>query len=156
VGSCWELLDHIMQQKGAKATGTVNRYLATMRSILHKAHREWGWLDMVPTIRMRDDPKQRIRWITRAEAAQLLAALPSHLADAAELTLNTGFASAMCCHSPGDRSTWRDIRIGSIPTGYSDPARLAGLTGMALSFVTPRGGVPDADLVGPWPKQSAA
>lgn len=70
-----ELLDHIMQQKSGKAPGTINRYLATVRSILRKAHRDWGWLDAVPAIRMRQEPKQRIRWITREEAAQLLAAL---------------------------------------------------------------------------------
>ncbi len=114
-----ELLDHIMHQKSGKAPGTINRYLATVRSILRKAHREWGWLDMVPAIRMRQEPKQRIRWITREEAAQLLAALPSHLADAAELTLNTGLRQSNVLSL-----TWRQVDMARHTAWiYADEAK---------------------------------
>jgi integrase len=77
-----DLIDRIMLAKQGRAAGTVNRYLATVRTILRKAEREWGWIDKAPAIRMRIEPRKRIRWIGRDQAQRLLAALPPHLADA--------------------------------------------------------------------------
>ena len=39
---------------------------------------------------MRREPSRQVRWITEAEAARLLAALPPHLSDMAEFALATG------------------------------------------------------------------
>lgn len=85
-----ELLDRIMAARTDLKPGSINRYLATVRAILRKAHREWGWLDTIPTLRLREEPKRRVRWITQDEAARLLAALPDHVADMAEFSLATG------------------------------------------------------------------
>jgi len=91
-----DLIDEIMKQKEKKgrAPATINRYLATIRTILRRAEREWRWLDRAPAIRMRKEPDRRVRWITREEAAGLLDALPAHLADAAEFSLATGLRQA--------------------------------------------------------------
>ncbi len=69
---------------------TVNRMLALIRSILRKAEREWLWIEKAPTIRMRAEPKRRIRWLKKEEAAKLMQELPQHLADMVAFTLATG------------------------------------------------------------------
>jgi len=85
-----DLIDKIMLEKQKRAPGTINRYLATIRTILRKAANEWDWIDKVPSIRMRVEPKKRVRWITRVEAKNLIGALPKHLQAAAEFSLETG------------------------------------------------------------------
>lgn len=85
-----DLIDRIMLEKRDRAPGTINRYLATLRTIFRKAEREWGWIDKAPVLRMRVEPKKRVRWLTREEAVRLLSELPAHLADAAEFALATG------------------------------------------------------------------
>lgn len=85
-----DLIEEIIQAKQGRAPGTINRYLATIRTILRKAENEWEWIDKAPIIRMRVEPKKRVRWITREEAKRLVAALPSHLRAAAEFSLKTG------------------------------------------------------------------
>jgi len=85
-----DLIERVMREKPERTPATINRYLAVIRTILRKAEREWDWIDKVPVIRMRIEPKQRIRWITQEEAVLLLNALPVYLADAAEFTLATG------------------------------------------------------------------
>lgn len=71
-----------------------NRYLALIRGILRKAHREWEWIDRVPVIKLAREPDPRVRWITRDEADRLIAALPQHLKGPAELALQTGLRQA--------------------------------------------------------------
>lgn len=61
-------IDAIMAKRPDLKPGSINRYLATVRAILRKAHREWGWLDAVPTLRMREEPRRRVCWITPDEA----------------------------------------------------------------------------------------
>lgn len=74
--------------------GSINRYLATIRTILRRAEREWDWLDKAPAIRLRPEPKRRVRWITPEEAVRLLQALPPHAADATEFAFLTGLRQA--------------------------------------------------------------
>lgn len=85
-----EQVDHLMNQRPDLKPASVNRYLATIRAILRKAHREWNWLDAIPALRLREEPKRRVRWITPDEAKRLLEALPAHVANLAEFTLATG------------------------------------------------------------------
>lgn len=73
---------------------TANRHLALIRAILMRAQRVWEWIDRVPAITLYPEPKQRIRWLTREQADQLLAELPSHLAAMARLSLATGLRMA--------------------------------------------------------------
>jgi integrase len=70
--------------------GTINRYVATMRAILRKAEREWEWLDRAPALRMRREPKRRIRWLKPEEAQRLLSELPEHQREPVTFALATG------------------------------------------------------------------
>ncbi|MGZ5055276.1 MAG: tyrosine-type recombinase/integrase [Methylobacter sp.] len=87
-----DMLDRIKDAK--KETGvtnaTVNRLLAVIRAILNRAHREWGWVDSVPYVRLLPEPKKRIRWLTKEEAMRLIRELPSHLAEMVRFSLSTG------------------------------------------------------------------
>lgn len=69
---------------------TVNRLLQKIRAVLRKAEREWEVRCDPPYIKMLKEPKVRVRWLTRAEAYRLLAALPPHLKDMASFSLETG------------------------------------------------------------------
>jgi len=69
-------MDEIMAAKAHRRPGTINRTLATVRAILRKASREWGWIDAYPALNLRREPAKRVRWIMETEAARLLAALP--------------------------------------------------------------------------------
>jgi integrase len=85
-------LDQIIGSRKAEgvSNATVNRTLEVVRAVLRKAAYEWEWIDKAPRLRMLPEPKRRIRWITREEAARLLAELPKHLRAVAEFSLETG------------------------------------------------------------------
>jgi integrase len=76
------------------SNATVNRTLELVRAILRKCANEWEWLDRAPAVRMLKEPTRRIRFLTRAEAQALLAALPAHLADMAAFSLQTGLRAS--------------------------------------------------------------
>lgn len=75
--------------KGNKPA-TVNRYLATIRSLLKMARDEWQWIDSIPKIRMLPGEVERDRWLTREEADRLIEACPPHLAILVRFALATG------------------------------------------------------------------
>ena len=87
-----DLIESIAKKKERSNVSltTVNRILELIRAILNRAHKEWGWLDSTPVIRMRKIENKRIRWLTKQEANQLLKELPSHLNEMASFTLATG------------------------------------------------------------------
>lgn len=87
-----DILEDVALQKEAEdvTLTTVNRVMEVVRAILTKAHKEWEWIDKVPSIRMRQVEKNRIRWLTPDEANRLLNELPSHLRDMAAFSLATG------------------------------------------------------------------
>lgn len=87
-----ELIESIAKKKETENVSltTVNRILELIRAILNRAHKEWGWLDKTPIIRMRKIENKRIRWLTKQEANRLLKELPPHLQDMASFTLATG------------------------------------------------------------------
>jgi integrase len=94
-------LDTITRQRAAELVeakahtpATRNRYIATLRAILKKAAGVWEWLDRAPKLMTYQEPKQRIRWITREEAETLLAQLPEWLAAMARFALATGLRQA--------------------------------------------------------------
>jgi len=86
------MIDGIKQikQKSGVSNATVNRVLALIRSILNRAKNDWEWLDSVPSVRLLQEPKKRLRWLTHDEAAKLLKELPEHLQNMARFTLATG------------------------------------------------------------------
>ena len=75
------------------APSTANRYMAVLSTILRYAHKQ-GWCESVPAIPKTPEPRGRIRWITRHEAARLLDELPIHLRRMAAFTLATGLRRA--------------------------------------------------------------
>lgn len=75
--------------KGNKPA-TVNRYLATVRSLLRMARDEWQWIDSFPKVRMLGGEVERDRWLTREEADKLIAACPDYLAALVQFALATG------------------------------------------------------------------
>lgn len=85
-------VDYITQQRlldGVK-NSTVNKTIQTIRVILRKAEREWGWIDKAPTFRTLTEPKERIRWLTKEDANRLIEELPTHLAEMVRFSLSTG------------------------------------------------------------------
>ena len=91
-----DLLDRISVAKQAEGVknSTVNRVQEVVRIILRKACNEWEWIDRVPMVRMLPEPSKRVRWLTRNEADRLIAELPTHLADMARFSLETGLRRA--------------------------------------------------------------
>ena len=87
-----DVIDGIAKKKESTGVSpaSVNRMLEVVRAILRKAYKEWGWLEVVPAVRMRKEANRRIRWITYKEAERLLNELPEHLEDMANFTLATG------------------------------------------------------------------
>lgn len=87
-----DLVDEIAKAREVEGVkpATVNRLMALVRAILRKAANEWEWIDKAPLVKMRKIENKRIRWITREEAAKLLATLPTHLSAMAAFSLATG------------------------------------------------------------------
>lgn len=86
-----EMLSDLGTAKASTSSqATANRYLALVRAILRRSRDEWEWIDRVPKVRMFPTARRRIRWITREEAACLLANLPRHQRQMARFTLATG------------------------------------------------------------------
>lgn len=73
---------------------TKNRYLATIRAMLNMCV-TWGWITSAPKLPNFSEPKKRIRWITREEAAALIHNIPQQwLRDACILGFATGMREA--------------------------------------------------------------
>jgi integrase len=72
------------------APATVNRLLALIKTVLKRAHEQWKWLEKRPYVRMRVEPKQRVRWLYKEQANLVLAHLPPHLAQMVRFALATG------------------------------------------------------------------
>ncbi len=83
-----KVIEH--EQAKGNRVATVNRYLALMRCLLRTARDEWQWIDVMPKIRLLRGEVERDRWLTREEAAKLIAACPSHLAAIVRFALATG------------------------------------------------------------------
>lgn len=78
-----ELVDELQEKCAGLANATVNRRIQLVGAIL----REEGFEVMIKRL---PEPKRRVRWLTKDEAARLLLTLPPHLADMAQFTLSTG------------------------------------------------------------------
>lgn len=80
--------------EGERAKGnkpaTINRYLATVRSVLRMARDEWQWISSMPKVRLLPGEVERDRWLTRAEADRLILACPPHLSAIVRFALATG------------------------------------------------------------------
>jgi integrase len=81
IGESWLLQDieerHIrylvaVLSANGKSAGTINRYMASLKTILNMAHREWRALDRMPAFRMMREPAGRIRIFSQEEEATIL------------------------------------------------------------------------------------
>lgn len=84
----WSVI-HGESKKGNKPA-TINRYLALIRCLLRMARDEWQWIDAFPKIRMLPGEVERDRWLSRTEAAALIAVCPPPLAALVRFALATG------------------------------------------------------------------
>lgn len=107
------LLDY--HKKNVKPA-TINRFLALIKSILNKAHKEWEWLDRVPYFKLQKENNQRTRWLLPQEASQLIKELPEYLKVPVMFTLLTGLRQGELC-----KAKWEHIINGRlyIPTPNS-------------------------------------
>lgn len=89
------VLEHVKALRSKGVTpGTVNRYMAFVRSVLRRACFDWEWLDRVPKVGMLRDKGGRIRALTLPEFKSLLAELPEHLAEMTRFSVATGLRQA--------------------------------------------------------------
>lgn len=101
------IIEKLRQVRAAESSpSTANRYMALLRMILRKAHREWDWVDRAPAVPMFRLEAREPRFLTRAEAARLLRKLPKHLKALAEFSLETGLRMR---NATG--LTWRQVDL---------------------------------------------
>lgn len=84
----WSITERLSRR--GIAPGTVNRYLATVRSLLRMARDEWQWIDTFPKIKMLPGEVARDRWLTREEAEKLVSCCSPHMAAIVRFALATG------------------------------------------------------------------
>lgn len=80
--------------KRGNKPATVNRTLATIRSLLRMARDEWQWIDNFPKIRLLPGEVERDRWLTHEEAERLIRCCAPHLAALVRYALATGCRAA--------------------------------------------------------------
>ncbi|WP_269532834.1 site-specific integrase [Chitinimonas sp. BJYL2] len=84
----WSVVQRMMKKGNSPAT--INRCLATIRSLLRMARDEWQWVDHIPHIRLLPGEVERDRWLSQEEADRLIAECPPHLAAIVRFALATG------------------------------------------------------------------
>ena len=86
-----EVIQRALDTKaGEWAPGTVKRNLEVLGAVLHRAAKEWEWLDHIPRLPQYPKVQRRVRWLTPAEAQRLLQHLPEATAEMARFALATG------------------------------------------------------------------
>lgn len=86
-----EIIEKLRTVRAAESSpATANRYMALLRMILRKAHREWDWTEKVPTVPMFRLETAEPRFLTRAQFKKLKSKLPPHLKALAEFSVETG------------------------------------------------------------------
>lgn len=113
-----DVIDHVVEQKRAvgKTNGgqrttthrpvsdaTLNRYLSAVSAVLHYAHKR-EWLEYVPSFDKFEESKGSFLWLTKEQAAALLAELPPHLEIMARFALATGLRRSNVTHL-----TWEQV-----------------------------------------------
>ncbi|WP_417790241.1 tyrosine-type recombinase/integrase [Terasakiella pusilla] len=93
-----------------KAPATVNRYLASLKAILNRAHKDWGTLDTVPPFRLLSLDNARYRWITEEEEQRLLDAAPDHIRNLIIFLVDTGARKSEALNL-----TWADVDLDRKP-----------------------------------------
>ena len=68
-------IKRVLKQDGL-APGTINRYLAAIKTLLNDARKEWGIVSMTPDIRKLKEPKNPFQYLTEAEEDQIIREWP--------------------------------------------------------------------------------
>lgn len=76
--------------QGLKRPYSHNRHAATLRHLLTQARDEWKWIGVAPKVPKLPEPRMRVEFLTPAEAAALIEALPEQHQDLARFALATG------------------------------------------------------------------
>lgn len=85
------IIEKLRSVRAAESSpATANRYMALLRMVLRKAHREWDWTDKVPVVPMFHLETKEPRYLTRAQFQRLKRELPGHLQVLAEFSVETG------------------------------------------------------------------
>lgn len=99
-----EVIDKLRALRSTESSAsTANRHMALLRMILRKAQREWDWLDKVPVVPMYRIEKSEPRFLKPAEFRRLHRALPKHLKDLAEFSVETGLRMRNATHLTWDQ-----------------------------------------------------
>lgn len=69
---------------------TRNRYRALIRAVLRACEREWDWLDKSPALRVEQEPRRRVAFLTREQAESLITSLPEKYRCLVRFALLTG------------------------------------------------------------------
>ncbi|RMH15798.1 MAG: site-specific integrase [Gammaproteobacteria bacterium] len=139
-----DLIDAIIlaKEKEGRASGTINRYLALIRAILRKARDEWEWIDHIPKIKLRSEPRRRVRWLTPMQARQLIDHLPQHLADMVRFTLATGLRQSNVSYLRWDQVDMsREIAWIHADQAKARKAIVVPLNGDAMQVLKERQGI---------------
>jgi integrase len=78
------------KERDQVSNATVNRALEIVRRILNLAHQDWRCIPAAPKIRMLKEPRRRVRFLRRDEAARLIELLPLHMKPIVRFALATG------------------------------------------------------------------
>lgn len=81
-------LEEMLKPK-ATSPGSYNRYISIVSAILRRAQRK-GWVQDVPHLERRREPRGRLRWLTAKEWTALQKALPPYLRQMASFAIATG------------------------------------------------------------------
>jgi integrase len=86
-----DLIEKLRAVRAAESSAsTANRYMALLRNVLRKAHRQWDWLERAPVVPMYKLETSEPRYLTKIQFATLKKELPPHLAELAEFSVETG------------------------------------------------------------------
>lgn len=87
-----DLIDRLISRGLAgRADRTKDLFVALIRAIFRMAMREWEWIETMPAFRTYTrGSKVRVRYLTQAQAKQLLARLPEHQREVVLFALSTG------------------------------------------------------------------
>lgn len=69
---------------------TRNRYRALIRAVLRAAEREWEWIDRAPALRVEQEPRRRVAFLTQQQAQDLVANLPEKYRTPVRFAILTG------------------------------------------------------------------
>ncbi len=89
-----------------RPAGTINRYLASFRAGLNRAHSDWNALPAVPRIRLLPLNNQRHRYLTEDEEQCILDVSPPHLRSLIIFLVDTGARLSEALDV-----TWNDLEL---------------------------------------------